>query len=505
MDTFGMLMNGFANAMTLQNLFAAMLGAVMGLVVGAIPGMGSLAGVSLLLPLTFKLNPTTGIIMLAAIYYANMYGGSYSAILLNIPGDASAVMTTLDGNPMAKKGQAGQALFTANLSSFIGGTIGIILLTFLGPLLSRIGLSFGPAEIAALILLALTSLGWLLGSDPMKGLISAGLGILLAAIGVDQAVGQPRFTFGSINLLSGINFIPLVIGMFGFAQVIDMAVKKKTMQSVSMVDKLTLRGSLLSRDQVKRILPVAVRSGFLGTFVGLLPGAGATTATFLTYIFEKRIGKNRDKMGTGVVEGIAAAESGNNAASAGAFAPLLSLGIPGSGTTAVLLGGLMMWGLKPGPLLFTQSPDFVWGLISSMYVGNIICLIIGLAIIPGLVHILRIPISMMIPLVSAICIIGSYSIGNNMFDVGIMLVSGVVAYLLSSHDFPVAPILLAFVLAPRFEKSVTQALDISNGSFKIFIRSPISLVLLCATILFVFMPLLLKLVRKHQTDKLSIN
>lgn len=489
MNNFLYLLNGFQNALTPANLIAAATGAFMGLVVGAIPGMGSLAGVSLLLPLTFKMNPTTAIIMLAAIYYANMYGGSFSAILLNIPGDASAVMTTLDGNKMAKKGKAGQALFTAILSSFIGGTIGIILLTFLGPWLAQIGLSFGPAEVAALILLALTSLGWLLGGDPVKGLVSSGIGILLATIGVDQAVGMPRFTFGSINLLSGINFIPLVIGMFGFSQVIDMVAMKGVKTNSGVEGKLTLRDSLLSKKEVKRVVPVALREGFLGTFIGILPGAGATTATFLCYIMEKRINRNKKLIGQGTVEGIAAAEAANNAASAGAFAPLLSLGIPGSGTTAVLLGGLMMWGLKPGPLLFTQNPDFVWGLISSMYVGNMICLAISLLLIPAMVHILRVPISVMIPLISTICMVGAYSISNNMFDVWLMLIAGITAYMMSKHDFPIAPVLLAFVLAPRFEKSITQALDISNGSFKIFVKSPIALGLLILTVIFVILPM----------------
>lgn len=489
MNNFVYLFQGFGNALTPANLFAAFSGAFMGLVVGAIPGMGSLAGVSLLLPLTFKMPPTTAVIMLAAIYYANMYGGSFSAILLNIPGDASAVMTTLDGNKLAKKGKAGQALFTAIISSFIGGTIGIILLTFLGPWLAGIGLSFGPAEVAALILLALTSLGWLLGGDPVKGLVSSGIGILLATIGVDQAVGMPRFTFGNINLLSGINFIPLVIGMFGFSQVIEMVSMKGVSKDIRLEKKLTLRDSLLSKAELKRVLPVAGREGVLGTFVGILPGAGATTATFLCYIMEKRCNKNKDQIGEGAVEGIAAAEAANNAASAGAFAPLLSLGIPGSGTTAVLLGGLMMWGLKPGPLLFTQNPDFVWGLISSMYVGNVICLLISLLLIPAMIHILRVPVSVMIPLISTICMIGAYSISNNMFDVWLMLAAGIAAYLMNKNGCPTAPVLLAFVLAPRFEKSITQALDISGGSFQIFLKSPIALGLLILTIVFVIMPM----------------
>lgn len=497
MENLELLIQGFHIALTFDNLIAAIFGGVMGLIIGAMPGLGSLTGVALLLPLTFKMNPTTGIIMLAAIYYANMYGGSFSAILLNIPGDSPAVMTALDGYQLTQKGKAGKALFAANLSSFIGGTIGIVLLTMVGPALARVGLAFGPAEQAALILFALTSIGWLLGDAPLKGLLTTSFGILLATIGVDQQIGSIRYTFGSINLLSGVTFIPLVIGMFGFSQVMDMMINRNNFDELSST-KLSIRESMLSASETKSILPTIFRSGLLGNFVGLLPGAGATTGAFLSYIMEKKVGKDRKNLGSGSLSGVAAAEAANNAAAAGAFAPLLALGIPGSGTAAVLLGGLMMWGLRPGPLLFKEAPDFAWGLIASMYVGNIIVLAIALAMIPFVVNILRIPLSIMTPLVALVCIVGSYSVNNSMFDVWFMIFCGVIAYLFNAYDYPIAPLLLAFVLTPRFEQSLRQAFEISNGSVMIFLKSPIALTFIILIFVFILSPVVVKMFKKDK-------
>jgi putative tricarboxylic transport membrane protein len=498
-EIFGMLLNGFSTALSFENILAAMIGAAVGIIIGAIPGLGSVTGVALLLPLTFSLEPVTGIIMLAGIYYGGMYGGSYSAILINIPGDSPAVTTALDGYAMAKKGKAGKALFAANLSSFIGGTIGIIILTFMGPLLAQIGLAFGPAEIAVLILLALCSVGWLLGDSPRKGIVTTMIGILLATIGVDLVSGSERFTFGSENLLSGLSFIPLVIGMFGFSQILEMISEKIKTDDIG--DKVTLKESLLDRGELKSVIPASIRSGILGNFVGILPGAGATTGSLLSYIFEKRVGKNKKEMGKGAIEGVSASESANNAAAVGSFAPLLSLGIPGSGTSAVLLGGLMMWGLQPGPLLFQQNPEFVWGLISSMYIGNLITVIAAILIIPFLMKIIRIPTSIMIPIITVICFVGAYSFQNSMFDVWIMIATGIIAFYLKSHDYPIAPLLLSFVLTPRLEQAARQALNLSDGSLGIFASSPISITLLLLIVLFIMSPLVMKLFKKKQTVK----
>ena len=500
MSNFDLLMQGFSSSLTVINIFLAIAGGFMGLFVGAMPGIGAVTGVALLLPLTFKMDPSSAIIMLAGIYYGNMYGGAYSAILLNIPGDSPAVMTALDGYPMSRQGKAGKALFAANISSFIGGSIGIITLTLFGPLLAKIGLKFGPAEIASLILLALTSIGWLLGDDPFKGIVASAFGILISTVGMDtMAGGIGRYTFGSVNLLSGFSFIPLVIGMFGLSQVMDLMSKKEESDSLTTEHRLTLKESILNRSELKRVIPTAFKSAVLGNFVGFLPGAGGTTASFLSYVLEKKTGKNSAEMGNGAIEGVAASEAANNAAAVGAFAPLLTLGIPGSGTTAVLLGGLMMWGLQPGPLLFVQQTDFVWGLISSMYIGNMACILAGLVMIPFLMSILKIPKGIITPMIVLVCIVGAYSVNNNMFDVWFMIGAGVVAYVIQKHNYPIAPILLAFVLAPRFEQAIRRAFSISNGSAKIFIEKPISAVLLIITAFFILSPTVIKLVNKMRT------
>ncbi|MEA5031867.1 MAG: tripartite tricarboxylate transporter permease [Sphaerochaeta sp.] len=496
MENLQLLLDGFSVLFTLQNIGVTILGAVLGLIVGAMPGIGSLAGVALLLPLTFKFNPTTAIIMLGALYYSNMYGGAFSAILLNIPGDSPAVMTALDGYPMAtQRKRPGQALLTSNMASFIGGTIGMIILTFMGPALADIGLKFGPAEMTALLLVAMTSIGWLVGENPTKGLLLTMLGILLASMGMDTLSGSPRYDFGSIYLLGGIPFTPFVIGVVGFAQVIKLMEERNKKTQVS-IEKLTIKGSMLTLHDFKRLFFPAVRSGFMGTFVGVLPGAGATTAAFMGYAAQKSF-KNEEPLGTGAIEGIAACEAANNGAAAGAFAPLLALGIPGSGTGAVLLGGLMMWGLNPGPLLFTNSPDFAWGLIASLFLANIVTLVIAWGVIPFLIKILSVPTKLMIPIITVVCVVGSYSTSNSMYGVLIMFLSGVMGYVLTKCEYQTAPVLLAFVLAPLLESNMRKAFIISQGSLDIFFQKPISLVfiiILIAIMVFpVVRPLLIRL------------
>lgn len=497
MENILALFQGFATAITPMNLLAAMAGCFMGIVVGAMPGIGSLAGCSLLLPLTFHMQPVTGIIMLAGIYYGNMFGGAFSAILLNIPGDAPAVMTALDGYQMTRQRKAGKALLAANLSSFIGGTIGIIILTFLAPTLASIGLKFGPAEMTCLLLLAFCSIGWMMGDDPKYGLISTFFGAMLALIGMDPVNAVPRFTGGNVNLFSGLTFIPVVIGMFGFSQVIEMAVNRTSFSFLG-GEKLTIRGSFLDKQEVKSILPNALRSGVLGCFVGILPGAGATIASFISYMTGKKISKHGDDFGKGTVEGIACSEAANNSAAAGAFAPLLSLGIPGSGTAAVLLGGLMMWGLQPGPRLFAEQGEFCWGLIASMYIGNVICILIAIAVIPFLTKILKVPAGIMSPIIMTLCVVGAYAANNNIFDVYVMIISGFVGYFLSKNKYPIAPLLLAFVLTYDLEKYLSQSFRINGGSPDIFIKKPIALGFLIAMVLMMVIPTVMKAVKKKK-------
>ena len=504
MDNMLMLMQGFTVVLTFQNIAACLFGAFLGIIVGAMPGIGSLAGVALLLPLTYKFNPTTAIIMLGALYYSNMYGGSYSAILLNIPGDSPAIMTTLDGYPMAtNRKRPGQALLTANMSSFIGGTIGMLILTFMGPALADIGLKFGPAEMTALLLVAMTSIGWLVGDNPVKGLLLTCLGILIAAMGMDTLSGVPRYDFGNIYLLGGVPFTPFVIGMVGFAQVIRLMGDRNKKTESKIEQNLTIKGSLLTLHDFRRLLLPAIRSGFLGTFVGVLPGAGATTGAFLGYATQKAF-KNEEMLGSGAIEGIASCEAANNAAAAGAFAPLLALGIPGSGTGAVLLGGLMMWGLNPGPLLFTTNPEFAWGLIASLFIANILTLIIALGIIPFLIRILSVPIKLLIPIVSIICLVGSYSTTYSMYGVFVMLISGVLGYIFEKSGYSTAPMLLAFVLAPLLESNMRKAFIISQGSLDIFFDKPIALAFIIVLFLLILFPIVRFLLTKFGVLKKKI-
>ena len=504
MANIQLLLHGFQTALTFQNLGAALLGAILGLIVGAMPGIGSLAGVALLLPLTYKFNPTTAIIMLGALYYSNMYGGSFSAILLNIPGDSPAVMTALDGYPMAtKRKRPGQALMTANMASFIGGTIGICILTLMGPALADIGLKFGPSEMTAILLIAMTSISWLVGENPTKGLVITMFGILLASMGMDTLSGSPRYDFGSMYLLGGIPFTPFIIGTVGFSQVISLVMERDTDASRKKAShgmKLSYRGSVLSRHEFRRLLPPAIRSGFLGTFVGVLPGAGATTGSFMGYAMQKKF-KSEEPLGTGAVEGIASCEAANNAAAAGAFAPLLALGIPGSGTGAVLLGGLMMWGLNPGPLLFTNEPDFTWGLIASLFLSNVLTLIVALGVIPFLLKILSVPVKYMIPCITCICVVGAYSSSYSMYGVFIMFISGVVSYFLIKNGYPTAPMMLSFVLAPLLESNMRKAFIISGGSLNIFFTRPITCVLMIIFLFMICTPIVKSVLKKKKTGK----
>ncbi|HHW67953.1 MAG TPA: tricarboxylate transporter [Epulopiscium sp.] len=500
MENFELLLRGFSVSLTPANIGAAFLGAILGLIVGAMPGIGSLAGVALLLPLTYKFNPTTAIIMLGALYYSNMYGGSFSAILLNIPGDSPAVMTALDGYPMAKKRKRpGQALFTANMASFIGGTIGIIILTFAGPALANFGLKFGPSEMTAVLLIAMTSISWLVGENPIKGVVITMLGILLASMGMDTLSGSPRYDFGNMYLLGGIPFTPFVIGTVGFSQVISL-INERDVKTEKIDAKLSIKGSILTKREFKRLLPPAIRSGLLGTFVGVLPGAGATTGSFMGYAVQKRF-KSEEELGTGAVEGIAACEAANNAAAAGAFAPLLALGIPGSGTGAVLLGGLMMWGLNPGPLLFQNEPDFAWGLISSLFLSNILTLIVAIGIIPFLTKILSVPTKYMIPIITVVCVVGSYSTTYSMYGVLVMLLSGIFGYFMQKNDYPTAPMLLSFVLSPLLESNMRKAFIISGGSLSIFFTRPITLVLMLIFLFFITFPIIRGAVSKAKNYK----
>jgi putative tricarboxylic transport membrane protein len=389
---------------------------------------------------------------------------------------------------MTRQGKAGKALFIANLASFSGGTIGMIILTFIGPGLANLGLRFGPAEMSSLLLMAMTSLGWMLGESPLKGFLSALLGMILGTIGLEPISGVGRLNFGVLELLTGVPFIPLVIGVFGFSQIILMMGQRHKAYE-GLPDSLRIRDSLPGGEDLQRIALPVLRSGLLGTIVGILPGAGGTIANFFGYALESKVGRNRDRMGSGMVEGVAASEGSNNAAVSGALAPFLSLGIPGSGATAVLLGGLVMWGLTPGPMLFRTNPDFVWGLIGSLYIANVLTLGIGICIIPFIVKITTVPARIMIPLVAVVCFVGSYSATNSMYGVWIMLAASLLGVALMVNDFPVAPLLLSFVLSPILEYNMRKAFVLSHGSLNIFFEKPISLFFLVILAITLTLPL----------------
>lgn len=501
MSTWHLLLQGFSTCLQPMNLLYCFAGGCMGVAVGALPGLGSIAGTALLLPLIYSMNPTAAMIMLAALYYGNMFGGAISAILINIPGDAPAVMTALDGYRMTQKGRGGQALFTAFIASGIGGFIGAVLLTFLGNAMASIGLKMGSAETAMLILVAMTSIGWVLGENPVKGLVATGIGLLLACVGLDAQTGEQRLTFGIFYLMAGIPFIPSIIGLFGFSQVIrTMKDGIHTRQNIQF-ERIRYKNSIPNREDWKRILPVVTRGGLLGFIIGMMPGSGATTAAFLSYITEKRINRRNDIMGTGIPEGVAISESANNAASIGAFAPMLSLGVPGSGTAAVLLGALMMLGLQPGPLFMTQNPQFSWALIASMFVGDILIMLLCLAAIPVLAYLLKVPNTILVPIILCVSIIGAYCVNNNVTDVYVMIIFGIVGYLCMRFNISLVPIILSMVLCSTLETALRQSFTISNGSVSIFFTRPISLGLFIFGLLFIMVPILIKIAKNKKAKE----
>ena len=486
MDFLAHLGMGFGIALTPFNLMMAVAGVMVGMLIGALPGVGPPSGVAMLLPLTFGMEPTSGIIMLAAMYAGTMYGGTITSVLINTPGESASVVTCLDGYQMALQGRAGPALGIAAIGSFIAGTIGVVLLMLVSPLLARWALSFGPPESFALMLLGLTTVTLLGGDDPLKGYISMVFGLMLAMVGFDIISGEARYGFGIPEMMDGVDFLPVAIGLFGLGEVLAGTEEKGGAQ---VKGKLRLREVLPSlADWAKSKWSIA-RGTVLGFAVGVLPGAGPTVASFLSYTVEKRVSKTPENFGKGAIEGVAAPESANNAAATAAMVPMLTLGIPGSATTAIMLGGLMMWGLRPGPMLFEKNPQFVWGLIASQYIANVMLLVASTALIPLFVRALRIPYSILMPLIILFCVTGAYSLKNNVWDVGQMLVFGVVGYFMKKLGYSPAALVLALVLGPLAERSLRQSLIISDAGIGIFFTRPISAVLMVLALAAIAVPL----------------
>ncbi|TQR30649.1 tripartite tricarboxylate transporter TctA [Campylobacter sp. MIT 99-7217] len=494
MDTLMYLMQGFSVALEPQNLIIALLGCFIGTIVGMLPGLGPINGVAILLPLAFamKLPAESALILLATVYIGCEYGGRISSILLGIPGDAAAIMTTLDGHPLAKKGQAGKALCISALSSFIGSLIAIGGIILFAPLIAKWSLSFGPAEYFALIIFGLATLGSMLAQKPIRSLLSALIGLFLTTIGIDGNTGVYRFTFDSPHLSDGISFVVLVMGLFSISELLLILENTHTSQSI-----IKKTGKLLvSLKEFFSCFATIIRSSFVGFFVGVLPGAGATIASAITYMSEKKIAGEKGQFGKGDLKGVAAPEAANNASACGSFIPMLTLGLPGSGTTAVMMGALTLYNITPGPTMFTAQVDVVWGLIAALLIANIVLLLLNLPFIGLFVKILEVPLWSLAPVIAIVSAIGVYSINSTSFDLVLIFIIGVLGYILRKLEFPMAPLILGFVLGEQLEVNLRRALSISNGDFSILWQSVITQVLLVGAVLIIVVPPFIKKLRK---------
>ncbi|WP_342557467.1 tripartite tricarboxylate transporter permease [Lysinibacillus sp. FSL P4-0201] len=501
MSTLQFLADGFAVALQWQNLLFALVGVIIGTAVGVLPGIGPMSGVALLIPVTATITAglpteaaaTSSIILLAGVYYGAMYGGSTTSILLNTPGESSSVVTTLDGYQMAKQGRAGSALSIAAIGSFCAGIVALLGLILLANPLSKLALKFGPAEYFSLMLLGLAAVSGLAGRSITKALIMTVLGLMLGTVGIDAVSGIERFTFGQPMLFSGIEFLTIAVGLFALGEVFKTILEKE--EEDGQLAKIN-RVLPTKQDLKDSAVPIA-RGSLLGFFIGVLPGAGATLASFFSYITEKKFSKTPEQFGKGHIAGVAGPESANNAASGGAMIPLLTLGIPGSGTTAILMGALIMYNIQPGPLLFDEHPQVAWGLIASMFIGNLMLLALNMPLVRIFAKIIETPKKYLLPIIIAISIFGVYAVQFATFDLFLLVACGVLGYLFAKNDYPVAPLVLALVLGPMIENNMRRALTISNGDFSIFITKPLSLLFLVVAISWLLIPLIMKIRGKN--------
>ncbi|MEZ5815772.1 MAG: tripartite tricarboxylate transporter permease [Hyphomicrobiaceae bacterium] len=473
METLDHLLAGFAAALSFQNLAFALAGCIFGTLVGVLPGVGPAAGTAILIPLTFNLDPAGAIIMLSAIYYGAMYGGTITSVLLNVPGEAASVITCIEGYQMARKGRGGAALGIAAIGSFIGGTVAVIALVVVAAPLAALALKFGPPEFFALMLFGLCLVTGLAGRSLIAGILMTVAGLLIAMIGIDPTRGAPRFTFGMPELYDGLGFIPVVMGLFGIGEILATAEKP-----YREIVRTNLRDVMPNAEEWKASMGAIWRGTGIGFFLGLIPGVGSIIPTFMSYILEKRISKHPEKFGTGLIEGVAGPETANNSYANAAMVPLLTLGIPSSPTIAVLMGAFIINGLTPGPFLFTEKPVLVWTIIASFFIGNVILLILNLPLVGLWAKILEVPYQYICVGTVLFCMIGAYSINSSVFDIWVMLGFGVIGYLLRKLDFPLAPAVLGLILGPQLEKSLRTSLEMSAGDFSIFFTRPITVVLL---------------------------
>ena len=489
MEVLGLLADGFLISFEPLNLGLVIFGAAVGLFIGAMPGLGSVNGVAILLPMTFLVPPTSAIIFLGAIYYGAMYGGAISSIMLGIPGASTAVATTFDGRPLAMQGKADQALIAAATASFVGGTISVILFTAFAPPLAEVALAFGPPEEFALMMLAFATFIGLGSDDIPKTFFSIFIGLVLSAVGLDIVSGEPRLIFMDLaGFMHGINFLVLAIGIYGIGEMLWTVETSRGDVSMSKAT-VSVEGVFTTLKELLGSWKTMIMGSFLGYFVGILPAAGATPGSLMAYGVAKTITKEPETYGKGNIDGVVAPEAANNAASTGSMLPMLTLGIPGSPTTAILLGGMVIWGLEPGPLLFTEHKEFVWGLIASLYAANFFSLIINIAFIPAFIAVLKMPFTILAPVIFGLCVVGGYVPTLDMHDVWLMFVFGVVGYLMRKLDYPLAPAVLAIVLGPLAERSVRQSLIGSHGDISIFFSRPISGTIMVIAIILLVLPL----------------
>ena len=488
MEALSNIVLGFSIALTPANLSWCFVGVVLGTIIGVLPGLGPPATIALLLPLTFKMDPTTAMIMLAGIYYGAKYGGSTTSILLNVPGESASVVTCLDGYQLARQGRAGAALGIAAISSFVAGTFGVLGLMFIAPPVAKFALRFGPPEYFALMVFGLTMVVFLTGKSVARGILATLLGLWLAGVGTDVFTAESRFTFGRKELLGGIDFIVVSIGLFAIAEVL-INLESQSGTEIFKVPK-GLRNLLPTLQDLKDSRFAFLNGSVVGFFIGVLPGAGSTIASFLSYGLEKAFSRRPEKFGTGVIEGVAAPEGANNSETGGALVPLLTLGIPGSSTTAILLAALHLWGFRPGPLLIQENPNLFWGLVASMYIGNVMLLILNLPLVPLFAQILRVPYYVLYPGILGVSIIGVYTVDNSLFDVWMLGLFGLLGYFMRKLDYPSGPLVLGMVLGQRLELALRQSLMMSQGQLSILVASPLAAGMLLFAVILLLVPML---------------
>ncbi len=460
MDVFDNLANGIAAILTPGNLLLLFAGVMMGMIVGVMPGLGPSAGLAILLPLTFTMDPTGAVVMLAAVYYGAMYGGTITSVLINTPGESATVASTFDGYPLAKQGRAGPALVMAAVGSFVAGTIGAVLISVAAPVTASVAATFGPPELFLVVVVGLLTLIVIVGGNKLLGALSALIGFAIATVGIDIGTGQQRYTFGSVELINGIDFIPVAIGLFGVGEILHTLWRGGHLEKLAYFNvSARARGFWPNKQDYRESAGPIARGSFLGFFVGATPGAGATVASLMSYNLEKSVSKTPEKFGKGAMAGLAGPEAANNAASSGAMVPLLTLGIPGSASTAVLMGGFLMWGLQPGPLLMDQNPEFAWGLIASMYLGNVMLLLVNIFCIPAFASIARVPFRLLGPMIIVICVLGTFTVNGSIIEVGIMLACGVLGFFMRRFGLSPAALVIALVLGPMAEESLRQTHD----------------------------------------------